>query len=153
MPADRRWRRPGAAAGIGLLVVLWLAAGTALAERMVRFGAYEAHYSLVPTTMLKPAIATRYDLTRARDRALLNVSVLDGNDAPVRAKVSGVVRDLLGQTSDIAFREVAEGEAVYYLAEIRHGDQDVLRFAIDVETPDGMVHELAFQQKLYWGTP
>ena len=138
-------RRLIGAAMLGALLAL-----PAWAERMERLGPFEAHYSLFPTLMLSPDVAGNYGIARGRDRALLNVSILDGDGKPVRAEVSGVVRDLLGQPKPIGFREVLEGEAVYYLAEIRHADEEVLRFTIDVRTPDGVSRSFAFQQKMYW---
>jgi len=142
----RAWGRMTGTAAL----VMCLATPPVWAERMMRFGNFEAHYSLVPTTLLKPVVASRYDIVRGRDRALLNVSVLEGGERAVRAHVTGVVRDLMGQVREITFREVVEGEAVYYLSEIRHDDQEVLRFSIALRTPDGRQHELAFQQKMYW---
>jgi len=46
-----------------------------VAEQMQRFGQYELHYIVIPTTMLKPEIAAEYDISRGKDRALVNVSV------------------------------------------------------------------------------
>lgn len=133
---------------LGALLIL-----PAWAERMQRLGRFEAHYSLIPTLMLSANVAGEYAIARGRDRALLNVSILDPDGKPVQATVTGVVRDLLGQPNPIAFREVLEGDAVYYLAEIRHANQEVLRFAIDVQTPDGASHRFAFQQTMYWEQP
>ena len=141
---------PGRCLGVFLALSLCLAAGPAWPERMQRMGEFEAHYSLVPTTLLNADVATRYRISRGRDRALLNVTILDADARPVQARVSGVVRDLLGQVRDIDFQQVLDGEAVYYLAVIRHDDQEVLRFSIDVGIPGGGAHELAFQQKMYW---
>ncbi len=134
------------------LVAALLALGCALpasAEQFQRLGSYQGHYSLVPTTFLSKDVAAGYGITRARDRALLNVSIIDPEAGPVRAAVSGTVKDLLGTVRELAFEEVVEGEAVYYLATVRHGDEEVLRFAIDVQTPDGANHRLSFQQKTY----
>ncbi len=78
------------------------------------------------------------------------MSILGPEGKPVRVQVAGTVRDLLGSERPLGLAEVVEGEAVYYLAEVRHGDEEVLRFAIDVVTPDGNSHTLEFQQKLYW---
>ncbi len=122
----------------------------AVAEQMRRIGDFRAHYSLVPTLFLNPEVAAGYDITRSRDRALLTVSILDADGAPVTAKVQGRVKDLLGAQQALAFEEVREGTAVYYLATIRHSDRDVLRFDIRITTPDGADHELVFQQKMYW---
>lgn len=135
---------------IGVLLLGAMLAAPAWAERMQRLGRFEAHYSLIPTLMLSPAVAGDYGIARGRDRALLNVSILAPDGKPVQATVTGVVRDLLGQPNPIGFREVLEADAVYYLAEIRHADQEVLRFTIEVQTPDGAEHSFAFQQKMYW---
>lgn len=126
------------------------ASAPAFGERMQRLGGYEAHYSLVPTTVLNADIVGRYGITRGRDRALLNVSILEDGQRPVRAEVSGTVTDLLGQVRDLGLEEVVEGEAVYYLAEVRHDDREVLRFEVALKTPDGADHTLKFQQKMYW---
>jgi hypothetical protein len=139
-----------------LLCLAWLAVLTpapASAEQFERINGYQAHYSVVPTTFLKPAVAADYDIVRARDRALVNIAVIDPGAGPVPATVSGTVTDLLGNTTDLDFREVREGEAIYYLATARHGDEETLRFRIDVSTPDAGAHQLAFQQKLYWNEP
>ncbi len=142
----------------GRLWLAWLLAAMVFspalqAERMQRLGAYEVHYSLIPTLMLKPDIAAGYGISRGNDRALLNVSVIDPGNGPVQAGVDGVVRDLLGLTRTLDFQEVVEGEAVYYLATLRHDDQETLRFDIDIATPDGRRHRLEFQQKMYREAP
>ncbi|MFW6094344.1 MAG: DUF4426 domain-containing protein [Pseudomonadota bacterium] len=128
---------------------LALGAGLVRAEQMQAIGDYEAHYSVVPTLFLKPDVAARYDVVRAPDRALLTVSVLDGEAHPVRAQVSGVVRNLLDQARELSFREVEEGPAVYYLAGVDHDDGEVLRFVVQVTAPDGSDHEVTFQQTMY----
>jgi hypothetical protein len=125
-------------------------ATAANAEQMQPIGDYEAHYSLVPTLFLKPDIAARHDIRRGRDRALLNVSVLDAGGTPVRAKVTGYARNLLGQDLPLGFQEVQDGTAVYYLAVVRHTDREVLRFAIEITTPDAAVHRLDLTQTIYW---
>lgn len=127
--------------------------GAAMAEQFEPIGAYEAHYSVVSTTFLKPAVAAGYDIVRARDRALINIAVVDPATGPVPATVSGTVTDLLGNTRDLEFREIREGAAIYYLATARHGDEETLRFRIDVTMPETGTHQLAFQQKLYWSSP
>jgi hypothetical protein len=122
----------------------------ASAEQKRSIGAYDAHYSVVPTLFLKPEIAARHGISRGRDRALLNVSVLDRTDTQVKATVSGTVRNLLGQQLKLEFREVLDGTAVYYLAVVQHTDREVLRFDIDITTPDAVVHQLDLTQTLYW---
>lgn len=135
---------------LAVTLVVLAASLPASAEQLQRIGTYEAHYSLVPTTFLRPEVASRYGLSRGRDRALLNVSVLDTDGTPVRASLTGTVRNLLEQTEVLEFREVQEGTAIYYLHELRHSDREVLRFHLDITPPDGVSYPLEFQQKMYW---
>ena len=136
-----------------LLIVLWLTSGIARAEQMQPFGDWEVHYSLFPTEFLNPQIASQYQITRGRDRALLNISVLDVNDNPVRAEVAGTITNLLSQQQPLAFREIREGVAVYYLAPVRHTDREVLRFKISIQPPGDGEKVLTFQQTMYWDNP
>lgn len=144
---------PGLSAVMGIVALALLSLAHSVpvqAEQFQQLGRFEAHYSVIPTTLLKPAIAADYDITRARDRALVNIALIDPQSGPVPAEVSGSVRDLLSVERRLQFTEVREGEAVYYLATIEHGDEETMRFFVDVETPDGVSHRLEFQQKLYW---
>jgi len=120
------------------------------AQQMQRFGSYELHYIIIPTTTLQPEIAQRYDIQRGKDRALCNLSIIDKNGKGVRSALSGDTQNLLGQRQDLSFTEVVDGDAVYYLAIIRHADEEVHRLNIDVQTPDGTRTNLRFNQKLYW---
>ena len=131
-------------------LVLLVGAGSALAEQSVRLGAYTAHYIAFPSTFIDADTASRYDIVRGRNRALINVSVLDAEGRSVTASVSGTVRNLPGQVLRLEFTEVPEGEAVYYLAQTRYTDREVLRFSLELGTPDGATHPLEFQQTLYW---
>lgn len=136
---------------VSLLLAAALAlAPPAAAEQKKSIGAFDAHYSLVPTLFLKPEIAARHGITRSRDRALLNVSILDGNEVPVQAQVTGLLKNLLGQEVRLEFRQVLDGPAVYYLAEVRHADREILRFLVDITTPDAANHRLEFMQTMYW---
>ena len=60
-----------------------------VAEQMQRFGQYELHYIVIPTTMLKPEIAAEYDISRGKDRALVNVSVLNREKKAINATIIG----------------------------------------------------------------
>lgn len=137
------------AAALALLLGALLA-GPARAGQTQQLGDYQAHYTVLPTMFLKPAIAADYGITRARNRALVNVAIIDPDTGPVAARVSGRTRDLLSQERTLPFEEVREGDAVYYLATLEHDDRETVRFFIDVRTPDGRQHSLEFQQELYW---
>ena len=121
-----------------------------VAEQMQRFGQYELHYIVIPTTMLKPEIAAEYDISRGKDRALVNVSVLNREKKAINATIIGDSQNLLGQLQDLDFKQVTEGDAIYYLAEIRFADLEVHRIQIEATAPDGKSTLLKFNQKLYW---
>ena len=123
-------------------------AGFTHAEQMQAFGDYEVHYIVVPTTFLQPEVARQYSLTRSRNRALVNVSVLL-NNKPVQAKITGESKNLLSQIVPLSFSEVREGSAIYYLAEIRHADEEVHRITLNIQFDDGTSGEVQFQQRLY----
>jgi hypothetical protein len=122
----------------------------AQAEQKVVFSDYEVHYILLPTTFLKADIADKYNLRRSKDRALVNVSVLDLQGSPVQAEVRGSSENLLGQRQNLTFDEVVEGEAIYYLALLRYADEEFQRVTLNVVLPNGELAEIKFQQKMYW---
>jgi len=136
-----------------LVAALLLVAMSGRAEQMQRFGAWEVHYVVLPSGFLKPDVAARYSIVRGRDRAFVNVSVLDAQGVPAEVGISGHSTNLLGQQQELAFRKASEGTAVYYLAELKHSNQEVLRFKINVIPPGGQKMLLEFQQKLYWEEP
>ena len=131
------------------ITVLVLAAGVLSAEQKQAFGDYEVHYSVFNPSFLRAEVAERYDVVRGRDKAVVNVSILDG-ERSVALPVTGTVKNLLGQLQPLDFREVKEGEAVYYLAMLTYQDRDTLRFEITADLPGYGAAVVKFQQTLYW---
>jgi len=113
-------------------------AGSAAAESRV-FGAYTVHYIAVNSTFLNP-IAAQYGIVRSARRAFLNIAVLrneqDGSTTPVPAVLSGGKRNLMQQSSVIAFQEIREGTSIYYIGQFEFSNAETLRFAVDVQ-PEG----------------
>ena len=134
---------------LSVTLLLWLGANTAHAQQMQRFGDYELHYIVIPPTMLQPEIAARYGIRRGKDRALCNISVINSDGAGVRADLTGSSQNPLGQRQGLSFSEVVDGEAIYYLATIRHADEEIHRINIDASVV-GASTTLKLQQKLYW---
>ena len=131
------------------IAVLALAAGVLSAEQKEAFGDYDVHYSVFNPSFLRAEVAERYDVVRGRDKAVVNVSILDGARS-VAVPVTGTVKNLLGQLQPLDFREVKEGEAVYYLAMLTYQDRDTLRFEITADLPGYGSAVVKFQQTLYW---
>ena len=136
-----------ALAGLALLLAL---AAAARAEQKVAIGDFEAHYVVFPSTFLNAGIAGTYGIRRARDLSIVNLSVLDAQGRGKPATVAGQVKNLLGQLSPLKFREIREEQALYYIAEVRHADREVLRFSIAITPPGEQTYDLAFQQELFW---
>ena len=132
-----------------ILLFSFLLTSFSVAEQKVVNGEYEIHYIVLPTTFLRPNIAAQYELPRGKNRALVNVSVLE-NGQPVKALVRGTSRNLLEQQQTLAFREVDEGNAVYYLALITHADEENHRVELVVDLPNNKTQEIKFLQKMYW---
>lgn len=120
------------------------------AEQKVIAGDHEIHYIIFPTTFLRPNIASQYDIARGKNRSLVNVSILNRDDNAVRADVTGKSRNLLEQGQTLDFSMIEEGSAVYYLALLTHGDEEVHRIEIEVVLADGTQRTISLQQKLYW---
>ncbi|PMH43728.1 hypothetical protein BCU68_13385 [Vibrio sp. 10N.286.49.B3] len=112
----------------------------------------EVHYSAFNSTFLTPTIAQEYQLTRNSHSALLNISVIDrsklGKPA-TSAKLSGHAKNLIGQIKTLSFREIKEGQAIYYLAEFPISSQENLTFDIHVDAGLAGTGTLRFNQKFY----
>jgi hypothetical protein len=122
---------------------------SASAEQVEILPDFDVHYVVLNTLFLKPEVATHYGITRAENRAIVNLSVLDKNGTPTTANVHGTYKNLLSQTFSLAFTEHREGTAVYYIAEIRYTDGDVLTFSISVATGDGAEQQFDFAERMY----
>jgi hypothetical protein len=81
---------------------------------------------------------------------LINVAVIDPEGKAVTANITGNGSNLLGQKQDFTFRKVQEGDAIYYLAELLHSDEDVHRLKIQIQLANGRRSEINFNQKMYW---
>jgi hypothetical protein len=152
MAANGRQATAKARGLVSIIVALsaLVAANAAWSEQVQQFADWDVHYVVIPSTFLRPEVATQYTITRAKNRSLVNISVLNKTGEATHSRVQGSASNLLGQRLDLQFREVAEAGAVYYLAELEHDNEDILRFRISVKVGNGEEMLLEFQQKLYW---
>jgi hypothetical protein len=137
------------AAGVWAAALLLFGTMSTSAQQSVRAGDADVHYVVFNTMFLTPDIASQYGITRAADRALLNVSVIGPDGQPQAAEITASYRNLLGQHTSVPLKEVREAEAIYYIGAFRYTDRDTLRFRLDVRTDDGATHEVTFQQQMY----
>ncbi|WP_111642106.1 DUF4426 domain-containing protein [Marinimicrobium alkaliphilum] len=117
-------------------------------ENSQRFGDYQVHYTVFNSTFIPLEAAQAYGFTRARDRALVNISVTqrtdDGESLGLPAQISGTATNLAQQQFRLRFEEIDEGTATYYLAPLRHTDQEVMHFDIEI-TPEGESDAIQFR--------
>lgn len=120
----------------------------ALAERKQSVGEYEVHYSVFHSSFLQPDIAQATGLVRSKQLGVLNLAVLR-NGTAVPATVSGSFKNLLSQNSPLSFKQVKEGEAIYYLSQFPVEGQDTLRFELSVQPMGGSPITLQFSQEVF----
>ncbi|MGF1689137.1 DUF4426 domain-containing protein [Photobacterium japonica] len=123
----------------------------AYAEQFEKIAALEVHYSSFPSTFLTPDIAQQYNIQRSRYNGVVNITVIDTAQAgkpAVAAVISGKAKNLIGQEKKLSFREIREGNAIYYIAEIKHANEERFTFTIDV-SQQGTNGTLDFQQTFY----
>jgi hypothetical protein len=112
------------------------------------------HYQAVNSTFLTPEIAEQYGIVRSENGAFLNVAVLrnesDGSTTPVTATINGVKHNLLQQSEALEFREVREGEAIYYIGQFKFSNAEIVRFTLEV-SPEGNEpgHTIEWNTQLY----
>ena len=106
-------------------------------ETYTDIGDHVVHFSAQSTDQLPPDIARVYNIVRSKNRAMLNVSVLEeGTNTPVTAVVTVKTQNLTGQLKNVTMREVREQEAIYYIGETPVANRETLIFDISV-TPAG----------------
>lgn len=131
---------------IPFLIALCLALPAA-AERKQSFGDLDVHYSVFNSSFLQPDIASAAGLVRSKTQGVVNVAVLKAGKAST-AQVSGQVKNLLGQSTALTFRQVTESGAIYYLAQFPFSSREILRFTLDVRQGDN-THRITFNQEMF----
>ena len=119
-----------------------------------KFGAYTVHYNVFNSKDIPPEVANIYKLTRSRDIALVNISLTktenDATTLGLPATVSVKAVNLMQQSRALEFREIKEPDATYYIASLRHTNEEDIRFDVSV-LPEGESKPLTvnFTRKLF----
>ena len=110
------------------------------AENSKEFGDYVIHYNAFRSDTISPEVAKQHGLARANNRVLINIAVLkkvmNTTGKPTVSTVTGHASNLTGQLKQLKFKEITEGNAIYYLAETKISDGEFLKFDIKV-IPEG----------------
>ncbi|MBX9713166.1 MAG: DUF4426 domain-containing protein [Pseudomonadaceae bacterium] len=133
---------------IALLLMSLCLSLPALAEQKQSYGDLDVHYSAFNSGFLQPEIAAATGLVRSKSQGVVNVAVLKAGTAS-SAQVSGTVKNLLGQSTALSFKEVKEGKAIYYLAQFPFEQRETLRFTLNVTAADGVPHSFDFNQEFF----
>lgn len=109
------------------------------------------YFNAFPTDSLPPVMTKQYGLKRSKNYAMINISVMEksaGVPTGVKSAVTGTLKNLLGQSRTIEFREIKEGQAIYYIAQIGVQSREVVNFNIEI-MPDGghEKYEIKFSKK------
>ncbi|MGR5288649.1 DUF4426 domain-containing protein [Vibrio maritimus] len=112
----------------------------------------EVHYVVFNSTFMTPKIARSYDLKRNEHIATVNVSVLDRASAgkpAMEVGIKGIAKNLIGQMKTLEFKQIKEGDAVYYLAQFPIVNEEMYQFTIDIDAGNKGRGPVSFSQKLY----
>lgn len=116
-----------------------------------RVGDVEIYFSAIVTDQLPESIAKRYQLRRAADRGMVQVtvrSVAGGSDRAIAASVAGTAQSLGGQPQPLRFREHRDGSETLYIAEYPLTRPDTWRYSLDVSADGLPVQRIAFQREI-----
>lgn len=120
----------------------------AMAERKHSVGEYDIHYIAFNSGFLQPEIAAAAGLVRSKTQGVINISVLKSGK-PTAGQVTGTMRNLLGQEHPLRFKQIREGEAIYYLAQFPFDSRETLRFNIGVQPAGGAAINFDFNQEFF----
>lgn len=125
-----------------------------VAEQSQTFDQYTVHYNAINTQILNPTVASGYNIKRSKNRALLNISVLEDQMGttvkPVKAIVTATSVNLTSQLREIKIRELEDAGAIYYIGEIPIRNAETLNFEVQVQ-PEGSeeTYTVKFSQQFF----
>jgi len=124
------------------------------AEQSKNFGDYTVHFSAFTTNILSPAVARSYHISRSKNRALLNISVLKKlmgtPGTSVKARIDATATNLNSQLRELDVRELNEHGSIYYIAETKVNNGETLKYTLTI-TPEGgtEAYTFSFQQQFF----
>jgi hypothetical protein len=106
-------------------------------ETSISIDGHAVHFNALLTDQLPTEIAQLYNIVRSKNRAMLNVSVIDEEtETSVPAEVSVRTTNLTGQLKTVNMRRINEEDAIYYVGETPVANRETLIFDITV-IPEG----------------
>lgn len=114
-------------------------------------GDYIIHYNAISTDEVPAEVAKSVGIVRARNRAMLTVSIVEEDSGESReGDINVRAANLSGQLKNISMRKVEQGASIYYLGEVSVAHQETLIFDIEV-TPEGETtsSEIRYKRQFY----
>lgn len=127
---------------------------SAHAEQFKEFEDHVVHYVAFNSMSVSKKVLNSYGFQRAPNRVLINVSVQRKDKKPdewgIAADVTGSATNLNDQRQTLKFKQIKEGNAIYYLASIRVANQEQFRFNIDIAPSDKkQTLSIKFEEKFF----
>lgn len=123
-----------------VLILSAFLSSISLAENAKEYNEHIVYYNAFPTDSLPPEMTKQYGLKRSKNYALVNISVMKkgaGIPIGVKSDVSGELKNLMGQTRKLDFKEIKEGKAVYYIAQVGVQSHEQVNFTIHIKPEHG----------------
>jgi len=117
-------------------------------------GDYTIHYSVINSSFIQAETATQYGLKRSKNIGLLNISVIKKSDtengSAVIANIFGHASNLVGQLKGLAFKEIKEENAIYYIATFPINNAERLKFDLKIQPNKvGKLIPLVFKNQVF----
>jgi len=117
-----------------LVFLVLLAVGfSAKADQFKTFGEYFVQYNALRSDTLTPSVAKSYSIKRRNNSVLVNINIQDNEGKPAKAIVEGYAVNLSLQVKTLTFKEVLDGNSIYYLAQTQVSNGETLQFRIKVK--------------------
>ncbi len=119
-----------------------------------KVGDYIIYYNAFNSSFLQPNVAKTYNIPRTGSTGVLNIAVHKSNDKnqpdAVSANVQGRAKNNISQYEDLAFREIKEDAAIYYLADFQFRHQEEMELKVSIRIPgESEPIELELDKKFY----
>ncbi|MEK7991256.1 MAG: DUF4426 domain-containing protein [Thiotrichaceae bacterium] len=137
-----------------LVGVFCLFAPLSYAEQSKTVGDFTIHYNTLKTGFLTPEIAKNYGIVRSKQRAMLTISIRQGemgNDIAVPASITAQAVNLTKQLKTITLKKVKDGDALYYIGTFKIYNEEIFDFTLNVtpEGHEGEPVEITFRQQFF----
>ena len=132
---------------IGFVVLGFL--HLSVSANVQKVGDITIHYNALSSRNIPAEVASQYGITRSGRTGIINIAVQKG-DKPVIANIFGHGKNLAGQLKELAFKEIKEENAIYYIATFTFSNGEKLSFDLQVQAEkQGKLLPVSFKQTLY----